>query len=299
MERIKITDLSLWESFYWVAKKGSFSRAAGILRINGPLLSKKISKLEDSLGIRLFHRTTRHVSATHEGRQLLLQVEQLLEKTLDMENALNDHSRELRGVITLACLPSFAVRVLPNILAAFKVEHPRVSFDIRLSEQIVDIVESGVDIAIRVVREPQGAEFVHRKIAPNELIFCANVNYFQGRTRPRKPEDLINHNLILLPAYLDRMFLNNRKSYLRDFVNETSILTDSGLLATELTLKGLGIGLRSRWEIKGLLESGDLVQVLKNHRVESFGDVYAVTSSRKFLSGRVEKFLEYLKSHFR
>jgi LysR family transcriptional regulator, transcriptional activator for dmlA len=295
MERIRIQDLSLWEAFYWVSKSGTFTAAAKQLRVSLPRLSKKVTLLEQELGTRLFNRTTRSVSMTHEAALLLPGVEQLLENAGSLERAKG--AQEESGTIRLTCIPAFAQRCLAPMLVKFQKLHPGVHFDLHVSDAVVDMVEMQMDLAIRV-QKPRGAQFVFRKLCTNDLVWCASPKYLAAHAIPRKPKDLNKHVLLTLSVY-NECRVGARGPRIKDMLKNNPILCESGAVLTELALQGGGIALRSRWDVKRYFENGSLVPVLEKFPVDAFGEVYAVTPHSRFLTRRVRMFLDFLVSECR
>ena len=291
MEKIKIEDLSLWECFYWVARKRSFSAAALQLRSGVPAVSKKIGKLESLLDTRLFSRTTRQLSVTQAGAELLPQIEALLGEISAVESRL-DEKEAVAGLIRVACLPSMVRHAVAPALARYQEEHPAVRFFVHLSDHIIDLIEAQIDVAIRVQR-PTGADFVFRKLIPNNLVLVASKDYLRKHGEPKRVEDLVKHRLLMLKAYEGLAFANGGK--LGDFRDSVAITGESGALLTDLALNGAGIAARSWWDVKPLVEQGLLTVVLKRVSLEALGDVYAVTPHRTYLPQRVRHFLEFLQ----
>lgn len=292
MEKLKNTDFSLWEAFFWVAKRNSFTAAAAQLRVGVPLLSKKIGLLESSLGTRLFFRTTRRVSLTQEGAALLPRVEALLEEVSDLESTAQP-SLKPRGLIRVSTLPALALRYLPARLVAFQKQFPEVTFEVLVAEHLIDVVESQVDVAIRV-QKPTGADFVFRKLAENELVLCASPAYLKACGQPlTRVSDLEKHDLLFLSVY-DPIRFKNSKVSLSDFRHKRKILCENGAVLSEMLLQGAGIGVRSRWDVAPFLKTGQMVQVLESAKLDSFQSVYAMTPHRKFQTEKVRTFIEFL-----
>ncbi len=290
MEKIKIDDMILWESFYWVSKKGSFTAAAHQLQMSVAFLSKKIGRLEAFMETRLFNRTTRRVSMTEEARQLLPRVEALLEEMSHIER-----TREATveaGLIRLACLPAFAQRRLPTLLVAFQRLHPGVRFEIHPSDSLVDLVDAKVDLAIRV-QKPAGAEFVFRKLVKNELVWVASPHYLANHPQIRKPSDLKQHAVLCLSVYRPCR-VGEKSLTVRDLAQNEPVRCDSGAVLTELALSGAGVALRSLWDVTALVKEGKLVRLLANFSVDPYGDLYAVTPHSRFVTRRVRLFLDFL-----
>jgi LysR family transcriptional activator of dmlA len=291
METIKIDDLSLLRSFRAVGHYKSFAKAAQQLGVEAPSISKKISKLELSLGVRLFQRNTRHVTFTEEGETLFLKVQNILEDIFEIENQFAPNS-ELSGTIRIACLPALANRFLAPLLKDFMQLHPMIKFEMDLSDRMSKVIEERIDVALRVQR-PTGADMVFRKLFENQLVFCAAPEYLQLNPAPTNPEQLLQHKVFFLPVYKNILF-KKIQAKLTSFIKDPALVTDNGLFLTEMALGGAGIAVRSRWDVRKYLDTGRLVEVLKKYPLENFGEVYLVTGARKALSARVKTFTEYL-----
>jgi DNA-binding transcriptional LysR family regulator len=289
---MKIEDIAIWEAFYGVAKHGNFSKASQALRVNLPLLSKRVAKLEDALGVRLFQRSTRVVKLTDEGKALLPLVSSILEDLSGLESYFED-KQGLSGTIRMTCVPFIAHRLLIPLLADFKKMHPHVQIEIDLSEGVLNLIESNMDMAIRI-EEPEDSDLVYKKLVPNNLIFCASPKYLKNNKAPlTKPEHLRKHQLLTLGLHENCQF-ENGSGKLGDFLGEKAMACENGAFLTDLALHDFGVLVRSVWDVKEHLSSGALVQVLKKHPVETFGHVYAVIPSRRFLAQRVRVFMDFV-----
>ncbi len=289
---MKIQDLGIWEAFYRVATEGNFTRAAQKMRIGLPLLSKRIARLEEELGVRLFLRSTRKVSLTDEGRGLLPHLSSVLEDLKGLEDRF-EKKETLEGTIRLTSLESLTHRLLSPILQEFHELHPKVHFELDLTDQVVGLVENQFDLAIRI-DEPTDSTLVYRRLAPNRLVFCASPEYLKRNKAPiRKPEDLRNHVFLDLRVH-DWCRFKDSQYKLGDFSQRQWIKCESGVFLTELARRGFGITARSIWDVGDMLKSGELVQLLKNHPLEDYGEVYAVIPSRRYLAHRVRAFIDFL-----
>ena len=290
---MKIRDVSLWESFYWVAKDGNFTRAAKRLHVGLPLLSKRIGKLESNLGARLFHRSTRKMSLTQEGREILPLVESFLGDAQDLESRLA-HRSEIAGTIRLTCVTALAHRKMAPLITEFLRIHPKIRFELEITDILVDLIDHQIDLAIRV-QEPRGADLVFKNLFSNDLVLCASPRYLKGAKKPLGgPSDLAFHPILTLEAYKDCRFKKTGITVESLFGSRT-VSCESGFFLTELACQGAGIAIRSIWDVAPLLKSGRLVQVLKGHPLEPFGSMYAVIPNRRLLSPRVRAFIDFLE----
>jgi DNA-binding transcriptional LysR family regulator len=288
---MKINDLSLWETFLAVAELKSFAKAGRKLHTGAPAVTKRISLLESELNIRLFNRTTRVVTLSSEGENLLPHARELLERAHEVEQRASE-SKTLSGVIRMTCLPVVAFRWLAPEIVQFRKKHPQVKFDLDLSEKINDLIAEQLDLAVRV-QNPKGADFVFRELAENELVLCASPAYLKKAPRLDKLSDLHNHPLLTLDLFSTCKFLKTGQP-LSDFDPARTIRCEVGLYLTELALLGAGIAVRSRWDVFPFLESGKLVSVLPGFKLEPFGKAHLVIPQRRYLSPRVRAFADHL-----
>lgn len=289
---MKIRDFSVWESFYWVARDQSFTKAAHRLGIGVPFLSKKISLLEDKLGVRLFTRTTRKVNLTHDGQGIFPRVKVFLEDAQALEDQFQQQDA-IKGIIRISCLTAFATRVMAPLLVEFSRLHPFVTFEIEASDILVDLIDSQIDIAIRV-QEPMGSEFIFKKLMENKLVLCASPSYIQSlKTAIHHPEDLYHHPILALKVYEKCKFLNCPIT-IGELTSTQKIFCQNGLILSELACQGAGIAVRSIWDVQSLFHSGRLVEVLPDFSLDSFGYIYAVIPTRRLLAHRVRVFLDFL-----
>jgi DNA-binding transcriptional LysR family regulator len=295
-EWMKIRDLSVWESFYWVAKEGSFTRASKRQRLGLPHLSKRIAKLEDDLGVRLFQRSTRKVSLTHEGRGLFPVVQSFLEDAQSLEERF-ETKEEISGTIRMSCVTAFAHRKIAPLITKFNELHPKVRFELEITDSLIDLIDNQIDLAIRV-QEPAGSEFVFKKLIPNELVVCASPEYLKKAKKIRTPEDLLSHRILTLQVYEDCRFGRSTLS-VGDLMKARAIHCENGLFLTELARQGGGVAIRSIWDVESLLRSKQLIQVLERFPLESYGNIYAVIPNRRLLAQRVRAFITFLESEMK
>ncbi len=289
---MKITEISVWEAFAAVAKHGNFAKASRHLGVSVPQLSKRVSRLEAQLGARLFQRSTRSVSLTNEGSSILPRVKEIIEELSNIETQFENQD-ELIGTLRLSTIPFIAHRLLIPIISDFTKRYPKLKIELELSESLSPIIESNIDLAIRI-QEPKDSDLIYRKLAENKLVFCASPQYIKENSTPQTPNDLHTHKMLMLRIHKNcKVKSDSNNSYkLNDFADSRSILCENGAYLTELALAGQGILVRSIWDVYDDLKKAKLVQLLKKYPIESFGNIYAVIPSRKFLAPRVRLFLD-------
>jgi DNA-binding transcriptional LysR family regulator len=291
-ETMRVDEITTWEAFVGVAKQGNFSKAAKSLALTPSQLSKRIARLEDRLGVRLFQRSTRVVSLTNEGRALFPKVNSILEDLSGVESFFQEHQK-LSGTVRVTCVTFVAHRLLLPVLKDFMAMYPDIEIQLDLSEKFVNLIESGFDMAIRI-ETPKDSELIYRKLAPNDLIFCVSPEYLRRNKTPlTKPADLLQHDLLMLSIH-NRCKFKDSPSQLSAFEAAKKIRCEDGVFLTEMALQGFGVLVRSIWDVQDHLKNGRLVQVLANHPIETFGFIHAVIPSARYLAPRVRAFLDFV-----
>lgn len=290
-ETMRVNELATWEAFLGVAKHGNFTTAGKALRIPTPQVSKRIAKLEERLGVRLFQRSTRVVTLTDEGQSLVPKVAAIIEDLSSVESQF-EGEKNLKGTIRLTCVPFVAHRILPNVLARFGSDYPDIRLEIELSKEFRNLIEEGLDMAIRI-ETPKDADLVYRKMAPNDLVLCASPLYLKNAAPLHTPEDLVKHKLLMLDIH-HRVKLTHSNKYLGDFQDCQRVTCKNGAFLTDLALQHQGILVRSIWDVQEKIQKRELVEVLPSYPLESFGHIYAVIPTKRYLARRVRLFLDYV-----
>lgn len=172
--------IALLKTFVVVANEGSFTRAADRLNTSNQLISKYVAQLEKHLDVRLFNRTTRKIHLTEAGQQCLLHANNILESVNDMEGQLGLLNTQAKGVLHVSAPVSFSTLHLSSALAAFQHAHPSVSVNLQLNDRKVDVVDEGLDVAIRAGYLANSA-LVAKKITTLNLALCAAPAYLDQR----------------------------------------------------------------------------------------------------------------------
>ena len=290
---MKIEEIGILEAFQGVAVHGGFSKASRALKIGVPQISKRIAKLEAVLGIRLFQRSTRIVTLTEEGRALLPRVTAILDDLAGIESSFGE-AKEISGVIRLTSVPFIAHRLLIPLIAQFRKKYPKINIELEVSEGILNLIESNIDLAIRIHDDPEDSNLIYRKLGSNQLVLCASPQYLNQNKNPlRSPLDLHHHELLMLEVHDDVSFKNSAHS-LKDFKLSKKTMTENGWILTQMAIAGLGVLVRSSLDVEEHIRKGELVPVLKKYPLDDFGSIYAVIPSRRFLAPRVRVFLDHL-----
>ena len=184
-----VDSLSTMEVFVRVAQEGSFSAAARSLGLTPSAVSKQISRLEDRLGARLIARTTRQLALTEEGRAFQERADRILADVAEAEQAVSQMRGEVRGTLRVNVPVAFGRLHVAPLIADFLAEHPNLSMEVIHNDRYVDLIEEGVDLAVRI-GELKDSTLIARRLAPNRRVICGSPAYLERRGRPRRPADL-------------------------------------------------------------------------------------------------------------
>jgi DNA-binding transcriptional LysR family regulator len=284
--------------FSQVVESGSFAKAADRLGISTSAASRQVAELEAHLQTRLLNRTTRRVSLTESGRAFYERSVQLL---ADLQEAEQEAARAAvvpRGTIRLTAAVNFGVRHLAPAIAEFLAAHREVRFDVSLSDRIVDLVEEGFDLGIRI--GAAGSEhIVARKLGETRLVPCASPGYLARHGAPQSPEQLEGHNCLtyeyVTPKDLWRF--RDPAGGERAVRVKGNLHSNNGDLLAEAAARGAGVVFEPAFIVGPEVRAGRLVPLLQDY-VPAPGPIYAVYPSRKHLSAKVRLFVDFLVARF-
>lgn len=286
-----MTNLGDLEIFVRVVSTGSMSAAGRLLGLSPAVVSKRIKRLEERLGTRLLQRTTRQISLTEAGQGFYDRVLGVLAGVEEAETFASGRSGQVRGTLRISAPTSFGrVHIAPH-LKMFMDAHPDITINLILSDTFVDIVGEGFDLAIRI-GELIDSSLVARRLAPVRRILCASSGYIEQHGMPGTVDDLQRHQC--LPAHNNEPWKLEGPSGTLSYRAEGRLVTNSSEVVREAVLAGMGIALRSTWDVGPDLKSGRLVQVLPEWEGLRSLAVSAVYPSRQFLPAKVRTFIDYL-----
>ena len=284
--------------FAQVVESGSFSKASDRLSLSPTAVSRQVADLEAHLNTRLLNRTTRRVSLTESGRAFYERCVQLL---ADLDEAEQEAARAAvvpRGTIKLTTSVTFGVRHLAPALAAFMALHREVRFDVSLSDRMVDLVEEGFDLGVRI-GGPGSENLVARKLGETRLVPCAAPAYLEANGAPRTPEELEQHNCFTYEYVLPRNTWRFRDPSGAERAVRVggSLHSNNGDLLAEAAARGAGIAFEPAFIVGPDVRAGRLVPLLQDY-VPAPVPIYAVYPSRKHLSAKVRLFVDFLVKSF-
>ncbi|WP_218353104.1 LysR family transcriptional regulator [Alteromonas lipotrueiana] len=281
--------------FIRISSTHNISMAGQEMGVSPAVASAYINKLEEGLGVRLLHRTTRKVSLTEEGISFLPHAEDVLASMEAARASVGAGITSPRGTLRVAAPASFGRMHLLPALNDFFERYPDLTIDLMLSDTIIDLVEGGFDIAIRN-SELKDSSLVARKLAEDSRILCASPDYLANYGHPRSPDDLNFHQCISLIG-LDNWQFNTSKG-ITSIKVRGRFRTDNGEAVRDACINGLGITINSRWSAFQALKDGKLVQLLKDYPLVSNTAIWAVYPSSRQLAPKVRAFIDYFSEKF-
>ena len=283
--------------FCTVVEKGNFIGAAEPLEMSKAAISRYVSALEERLGARLLHRTTRRLSLTDAGRQFYEQAKDVLALMNEAEDAVSSTAPEATGLLRVNAPVSFGVLHLAPIWADFMRAYPKVQLDISLNDRIVDLVEEGFDVAIRIARM-ESSSLVGRRLTSTRMCLCAAPSYLDAHAPIETLQDLTQHGVVAYTHFAsgsDWTFDGpNGQETVR---TRSTVRCNNGDTCRSITLSGGGISLQPSFMVADDIRTGRLVEILPAYRSIDLG-IYAVYPTRKHLAAKVRALISFLGERF-
>lgn len=284
--------------FVAIIDSGSLVGAADKLNLSKQAVSRHLNALEQRLNLRLLHRTTRRLSPSEDGRLFYEQAKAILTAIDDAEASLVEGQINVSGKVYVNVPVSFGVLHLAPLWQGFLNTYPKVTLDIALNDRIVNLVDEGFDLAIRIAELPNST-LVTRKLATTEVLLCAAPDYLSAYGTPKTAADLSQHRTLSYSNWSDKevwQFTENGHKGL--FPLKSILHTNNGDTCRMLALQGAGITLQPDFLVGQDIAQGRLVRVLPQLKFNPLG-IYAVYPSRKRLPSRVRSLVDYLTEAFK
>jgi len=286
-----------FQAFLEVSEEGSFSRAADALGLTPSAVSKQIRALEDRLGVRLFHRTTRRVSLTDAGRAFRERIESVVQEVDEAEQAVAQLQAEPRGLLRVGAPMDFGRAHLANAIAQFAAAHAALEVEVEFADRFVDVVEEGFDVVVRIGVLAESS-LVARRLAPCRRLVCGSPEYLDARGRPERPEDLLAHHRVGYAYEVERSWRFDTPHGTKRITVPVRHRSNNGELTRELLLAGEGLSLLPTFLIAEDLRRGRLEAVCAES-LRADTQIHAVYPHRKHLSAKVRQFVDQLATHYR
>ena len=286
------------QSFVAVVDAGSFVRAADALESSKAAVSRHVAELEERLGVRLLQRTTRRLSLTGEGQAFYARCKDILAAIEEAEGEASSRAFDASGLLRVNAPVSFGILHLAPLWGAFASAHPKVSLEVSLADRLVDLVEEGYDLAIRISRL-DNSSLISRKLASTRLVLCASPEYLREHGAPATPDELARH------AVISYSYFSSGDEWSFDGPDgKVSVKTrprfhaNNGDTCVAAALAHQGIVLQPTFLVGEALQSGRLVELLPEYRSVELG-IYAVYASRKQQPLKLRKLIDFLVEVFR
>jgi DNA-binding transcriptional LysR family regulator len=286
------------ETFVAVATRGSLTAAAQAEGVAPAVIGRRIDALEARLGVKLLVRTTRRLSLTHEGSAFMEDAQRLLADLANAEASVSAGSLQASGHLRITAPAGFGRRHVAPLVPRFVALHPDVAISLNLSDRLVDLVNEGIDCAVRVGDLPDSS-LVSVRLADNRRLCVASPAYLQRAGVPLHPQDIARHEGLTLSseASQTRGWAFSVDGEVQHVRPRTRLDCSDGQVLHAWCLEGLGLAWRSLWEVQDDLGAGRLVSVLDNFAAPPNG-IYAVFTQRKHLPLRVRLWIDFIKDAY-
>ena len=285
-------------TFASVIEMGSFVRAADTLSMSKAAVSRYVSDLESRLGVRLIQRTTRKLSLTEEGEVFYARCKEILAGLVEAEAEISLRTGQAVGQIKISAPVSFGILHMASLWGVFISQQPKISLDITLSDRVVDLVEEGIDVAIRIGRLPSST-MISRKLATTRMVLCASPAYLRRTGKPKKLADLTDHAVLAFSYWSGGDEWQFEGPLGTESVKvKPRMHANSGDTCRGGALEHQGIILQPTFLVGTDLQSGALVEVLPQYKSIELG-IFAVYPSRKHISPKIRLLIDFLVDWFK
>ena len=284
--------------FVRVVDSKGFSAAAGELGLTPSAVSKLVTRLETRLGVRLLQRTTRALHLTAEGEAFYAAARRIVSEIETLEEQVSGQRDTPHGLLRVTTSVAFSTHQLAPVIVEFMARHPLVQLELLPTDRVIDMVEEGIDIAIRIGRLAD-TSFMARKIGEDKRLICAAPSYLARHGTPQRPEDLRRHSCIVSRdhAYLNRWSFKVDGEPVEIDVRGRVAVTE-GEAQMQLALQGIGIVRLTRLTLTQAIREGSLVPLLGAFSAEEAVGIHAVYPHRRHLAPKVPAFVNFLIEKF-
>ena len=283
--------------FIRVVEAGGISRAAEQLNIAKSAVSRRLSELEGRLKTKLIQRTTRKFNLTNEGRIYYQRAIGLVDEFKNLDNSILQKSGDLEGQLSISLPLSFGLQHMSPVIDGFLKKHPRLAMKVDLSDNEINLVEEGIDVAFRI-GELHDSSIQARKIVPIRLVICTSPSYLEKYGTPQNLGDLAEAN------FLQYSLLNNSDfqiisptGVIETLVTRGRFRSNNGGFLKSMAVAGHGMIVMPTFVCWQELQSGELVRVLEKYQIPEFYG-YAVYQQNRYLSPAARSFIDYLVEYF-
>ncbi len=282
--------------FVTVVDLGSQSAAADHLDLSRPVVSRYLAELEDWVGARLMHRTTRKLSLTAAGSETLPRCRQMLELSADLQAAVSVPDEAPRGLLRISVSTSFGLAQLADAMAEYVKRHPGVSVDLQMLDRTVNLVDERIDLAIRTSTELD-PNLIARRLTVCRSVICASPAYLREHPAPQRVEDLSRHNCLTHSYFGKSLWHFEQDGEQVSVPVQGNISANEASTLMQAVIAGAGIAMLPTYQAGAYIKRGELVRLLP--RAEPIRmNIYAVYTSRKHMPATLRSMLDFLVRRF-
>lgn len=286
------------QAFVHIVNASTMTAAAARLGVAKSAMSRRLSELEEQLGVELFHRTTRKLVLTESGQAFYARCTQILADLEEAEHTVSQAHHELSGQLRVAAPLSFGVMHLGPAIIEFQTQHPNLNFDIDFNDRQIDLIQEGFDVGIRIAHL-KDSSLIARKLAKVSTVVCATPDYIKQYGRPNTPEDLVNHLCITYSNMKDPshwVFINKQGS--EQIIKVSKFMqANNGSFLSDVAIAGLGILRLPTFIAYESIAKNKLTQILQEYSIPEV-NAYAIYPPTRHLSLRVRCFIDFLVERF-
>jgi len=285
-------------TFIRVVEVGSISGAAERTGTAKSAVSRRLKELEEHLGVELFHRTTRKMNLTESGHAYYHQCVRIMADVLEAELATSHAHGTLKGSLKVALPSTFGLMHMSPAINDFLLENPQIEFDVDLNDRVIDLMQEGFDLAIRIANLPDSS-LIARRLAPMHHVLCASSAYLEKNGTPQDLDDLINHQCLVysLIRDSDQWQFQSHQGEIEKIKINPYLKASSGEFLRCAAVNGLGIVHLPSFIVYKEIEQGSLVPLLNDYQRSNL-HAYAIYPQTRHLSQRVRAFVDFLVKRF-
>lgn len=279
--------------FVRLADLGSFTRVAEQTHASKSMISKEISRLEDSLGARLLHRSTRSVQLTDAGEGYLQYAREILEKLDDAEDFVQDRQAKPKGKLKINAPMALGITDLSGLFADFIQAYPEIELDIHLGDESIDLVEQGFDLGFRASSTAIDSNYVGRALTQFNYKVCVGTEYFNNHPKIEDPQDLSQHNCF------EYSYFQGKNVWPIDngITIQGNLRVNSTIFMMEVIKRNQGIGFIPDFVCHDAIKNGDVIEILNNTKKPNL-TLYALYPARHFVPEKLVRCVEFLEQWF-
>ncbi|NWB29533.1 LysR family transcriptional regulator [Pseudomonas gingeri] len=282
--------------FVTVVDLGSQSAAADHLELSRPVVSRYLAELEDWVGARLMHRTTRKLSLTAAGSETLPRCRQLLELSSDLQAAVSTPDQAPRGLLRISVSTSFGQAQLVDAMAEYVKRFPGVSIDLQMLDRTVNLVDERIDLAIRTSNDLD-PNLIARRLTVCRSVICASPAYLREHPAPQRVEQLSRHNCLTHSYFGKSLWHFEQDGEQVSVPVQGTISANEASTLLRAVMAGAGISMLPTYQAGVHIHRGELVRLLP-HAEPRLMNIYAVYASRKHMPATLRSMLDFLVQRF-